>query len=334
MMRVNSTPFFDRSALLEITNNGQTISFNSASDFINFPGGSCKFVVRKDTTTNIYWAMLNDNTNGVEPNQRNVLALYASSDLRNWYHAKTLMEDNQGFTLQQSIELTGFQYPDWQFDGDDIIYLSRTAYGDGVPRAHDSNYITFGRVEDYTDYTPEVLLSTLSANYNYFEGKMETTGVKLRWKSKDTKDGKFNIYRSVGDHAYQLIYTVSSNNKNEYEFTDISPAQGLNYYKLFKIDSNGKSEEYDKVIAMDFGSYKQKLMVARDINSQYIDLFIHADKPQQTEIIISDVSGVHVHGQVVPLSQGNNTIRVPINLKNKIYVASITVSGKICSTKF
>src|SRR5690606_381788 len=136
------------------------------------------------------------------------------------------------------------------------------------------------------------------------------------------------------NHAYQLIYTVSSNNKNEYEFTDISPAQGLNYYRLFKIDSNGKSEEYDKVIAMDFGSYKQKLMVARDINSQYIDLFIHADKPQQTEIIISDVSGVHVHGQVVPLSQGNNTIRVPINLKNKIYVASITVSSKICSTKF
>uniref|UniRef100_UPI003342237A sialidase family protein n=1 Tax=Pseudopedobacter sp. TaxID=1936787 RepID=UPI003342237A len=103
MMRVNSTPFFDRSALLEITNNGQTISFNPSSDFISFPGGSCKFVVRKDTTTNIYWAMLNDNTNGVEPNQRNVLALYASSDLRNWYHAKTLMEDNQGFTLQQSI---------------------------------------------------------------------------------------------------------------------------------------------------------------------------------------------------------------------------------------
>uniref|UniRef100_UPI003342B199 hypothetical protein n=1 Tax=Pseudopedobacter sp. TaxID=1936787 RepID=UPI003342B199 len=135
-------------------------------------------------------------------------------------------------------------------------------------------------------------------------------------------------------HAYQLIYTVNSNHKNEYEFTDISPVQGLNYYKLFKIDSNGKSEEYDKVIAMDFGFNKQELRVGKDVNEQYIDLFIYADKSQQTKIIISDISGIQVHEQLVPLSQGNNTIRLPINLKTKIYVASVTVSGKIYSTKF
>lgn len=167
MLRVNSTPFFDRSALQAVSNNGQTISFNASSDFINFPGGSCKFVVRKDSITNIYWAMLNDNTNGVEPNQRNVLALYASLDLRNWYPAKTLIEDNQGYTSAQSIALTGFQYPDWQFDGNDIIYLSRTAYGDGVPRAHDSNYITFGRVGNYRCYTPEAILEILGVPDNY-----------------------------------------------------------------------------------------------------------------------------------------------------------------------
>ncbi|GEM_PF-373626 len=201
MLRVNSTPFFDRSALAEITNNGQTISFDP-SDFINFPGGSCKFVVRKDMSTNVYWAMLNDNTNGVEPNQRNVLALYASLDLRNWYHAKTLMEDDQGYSSAQSIELTGFQYPDWQFDGDNMIYLSRTAYGDGVPRAHDSNYITFGRVENYRSYTPQTILDILGSLNNY--GKL----FHQDFESGTDKEG----YIGSGPNQFGSIYSTNSSN--------------------------------------------------------------------------------------------------------------------------
>ena len=42
----------------------------------------------------------------------------------------------------------GFQYVDWQFDGDDLIYLVRTAY-DGAHNYHDSNRITFHRLADF-----------------------------------------------------------------------------------------------------------------------------------------------------------------------------------------
>ncbi|MFD1628486.1 sialidase family protein [Pseudopedobacter beijingensis] len=156
ILRVNSTPFYDRAAMVEIVDEGKKVVF-TPDNFIKFPGAQSKFVIRKDDKTGVYWAMVNNNTNGKEANQRNVLSLYASKDLRNWYPAKTLMEDNQGFSEKESIALTGFQYPDWQFDGKNIIYLSRTAYGEGVPRAHDSNRITFGRIEDFRKLTPEDL---------------------------------------------------------------------------------------------------------------------------------------------------------------------------------
>ncbi len=157
ILRVNSTPFYDRAAMVEVTENGEKVVF-TPDNFIKFPGAQSKFVIRKDHQTGIYWAMVNNNTNGKEANQRNVLSLYASKDLRNWYHAKTLIADNQNLPEKESIKLTGFQYPDWQFDGKNIIYLSRTAYGKGVPRAHDSNRITFGRVENFRTLTPENLL--------------------------------------------------------------------------------------------------------------------------------------------------------------------------------
>ena len=45
-----------------------------------------------------------------------------------------------------------FQYVDWQFDGEDLILVSRTAFDDeegGAPRGHDANFLTFFRVEKY-----------------------------------------------------------------------------------------------------------------------------------------------------------------------------------------
>jgi len=154
ILRVNSTPFHSRSAMIKIDDDGAKASF-TPDNFITFPGGQCKFVIRQDPTTKLYWAMLNATPDVAT--QRNILELHVSKNLKNWYFAKTLMADNQGYSKEKSIELTGFQYPDWQFDGDDLIYLSRTAYGQNVPRAHDANRITFGRVEDYKEYTPSVL---------------------------------------------------------------------------------------------------------------------------------------------------------------------------------
>lgn len=157
ILRVNSTPFFDRGAMIKIEDNGKKVSFDAKKDFIKMPGGQSKFVIRKDEKTGVYWAMVNNNTDPTESSQRNILSLYASKNLRDWYPAKTLITDNQKLTPKESIRLTGFQYPDWIFDGLNMIYLSRTAYGEGVPRYHDSNRITFGRVVDFAAYLPEEL---------------------------------------------------------------------------------------------------------------------------------------------------------------------------------
>lgn len=157
ILRVNSTPFYDRAAMIRVHDEGVGVSFDPKNDFINLPGAQSKFQIRFDSVSNLYWMMTNNNTYHKEANPRNVLSLYASNNLRDWFHAKTLMEDDQGFSAQKSVEKTGFQYPDFIIDQNQLLYLSRTAYGEEVPRAHDSNYITFGRVTDFRKYVPEEL---------------------------------------------------------------------------------------------------------------------------------------------------------------------------------
>jgi hypothetical protein len=58
--------------------------------------------------------------------------------------------DNLESDPEKSVRNTGFQYVDWQFDGEDILYLVRTAY-DGAHNFHDSNRITFHRLAQFRE---------------------------------------------------------------------------------------------------------------------------------------------------------------------------------------
>jgi len=85
-------------------------------------------------------------------NARNVLSLSTSPDLRTWTTvAMPLMSDDSALPSWLSELLTGFQYVDWQFDGDDIIAAVRTSYR-GAQTYHNSNRILFQRIVNWREY--------------------------------------------------------------------------------------------------------------------------------------------------------------------------------------
>lgn len=148
ILRFNSTPIWDKAAVIQVHDGGQKITFQPNDGFIDFPGGITKFTIRFDSVSELYLTLSNNNPNTENPSRRSVLSLHASENLTDWQHKMTLLQDDSGLPYNQSIELTGFQYPDWQFDGEDIICLVRTAY-DGAHNFHDSNRITFHRIKNF-----------------------------------------------------------------------------------------------------------------------------------------------------------------------------------------
>ena len=151
ILRFNSRPLVDKAAVVEVHDEGKEVSFEPEQGFINFPGGMTKFSIRFDPQSEFYLSLVNNNTDANYPNQRNILSLYQSVNLREWQHLKTLMVDETGLTHEDSIRLTGFQYVDWQFDGEDIIYAVRTAYR-GAIRYHDSNRILYKVLRNFRQY--------------------------------------------------------------------------------------------------------------------------------------------------------------------------------------
>jgi hypothetical protein len=112
------------------------------------PGGGSKFTIRYDSLTSRYWSIGNKQT---EPAAyRNNLVLASSSDLRSWRVEASVLYD-------ADPHRHAWQYVDWQFDGADIAFLSRTAFDDGLggaQSAHDANYLTFHRINDFRRSRP------------------------------------------------------------------------------------------------------------------------------------------------------------------------------------
>jgi hypothetical protein len=151
ILRVDYPTGGGKAATITICDDGRTSSFDPETGFYDFPGGSTKFTIRFDPVSKHYWSLANwvpqrHRDQGRKPAAtRNTLALIRSADLRNW-------EVRSIVAYHPDVVKHGFQYPDWLFDGDDLVAVSRTAYDDGLGGAnnfHDANYLTFHRIADF-----------------------------------------------------------------------------------------------------------------------------------------------------------------------------------------
>lgn len=149
MLRVD-TKIGGKSAIISVSEDGKTISFDPQKGFINFNGGTTKFTIRFDEQTKRYWTLCNwpssEEMKERHPARiRNTLVLASSIDLKEWELCKTIL-------YHPEMDRHGFQYADWLFENEDIIAVVRTAYDDdfgGANNFHDANFLTFHRIENF-----------------------------------------------------------------------------------------------------------------------------------------------------------------------------------------
>lgn len=156
ILRVNNREE-ETAAIMHVSDDGKKLSFSSETGFISFPGGCKRFVIRYDKESERYWTLTNWIPEEFEGHNiertRNTLALASSENLHDWVINEIVLQDD-------NVEKSGFQYVDWQTEGEDIVFVSRTAFFDGVDYAdnqHNSNFITFHRLRNFRDKTKDIL---------------------------------------------------------------------------------------------------------------------------------------------------------------------------------
>ncbi len=140
----------EKAAVVKVSEDGSSASFDPETGFIDFPGGGKKFSIRHDPLSGHYWSLSNycpnPNEGSLGLEARNTLALVSSRDLRSWEVRSLVLHHDDDSNH-------AFQYVDWLFEEDDVIAVSRTAFDDeqgGAHNYHDANYLTFHRIENFT----------------------------------------------------------------------------------------------------------------------------------------------------------------------------------------
>ena len=115
---------------------------------IRLPGNHSKFMIRQDPRTGLYYTIISRIRGPEHSGDRNLLSLMRSADCERWELVCNLL-DYRGDDPWQ----TGFQYVDFFLEGDDILWLCRTALN-GAHNFHDANYSTFHRLPNFREITP------------------------------------------------------------------------------------------------------------------------------------------------------------------------------------
>jgi hypothetical protein len=171
-MKGVGAPYFSYTVLLrKDPSSNNTLQDATTEDWVALPGAEKKFAASYDSVSGKFYVLSNPVLPAHETNSkwtwqliRNTAAIISSRDLRNW-------DVEQLFLYSKNIDYEGFQYLNFDFDGDDMIVASRTAFDitnePGVnnkpPRGHDSNMITFHKITNFRETTPDFFL-TYSGN--------------------------------------------------------------------------------------------------------------------------------------------------------------------------
>lgn len=141
------TPNHDRAVLLKIDPK-QPEKQLELYQIIDFMGGLTKFSIVYDEISKKYLALINRVIDETKPMSRNVLSLVTSSDGIHWEFIRDVVDCS---VYENAEEKIGMQYPDLLIDGEDLVWVQRTAMNNAT-NFHDSNYITFHKISGFRRY--------------------------------------------------------------------------------------------------------------------------------------------------------------------------------------
>ncbi|HSV09865.1 MAG TPA: T9SS type A sorting domain-containing protein [Hanamia sp.] len=169
----------------------------------------------------------------------------------------------------------------------------------------------------------------LQVNLLNFNGKnVNEKQALLNWTTTgESQNDHFEIERSTKNTDFKTIGIVRGNGTtsktNSYTFTDNSPWNGVNFYRLKQVDINGKCT-YSPIITVNFNLRKLGIFPnpARD------KIYIHNNEKfsygENVKIQMMDFSGKVVYQQIFK-TKGVNiiTLKVPQRIANGMYILTV-----------
>lgn len=178
----------------------------------------------------------------------------------------------------------------------------------------------------------------LPLNLIYFTGVKQADGNKLDWKVTciGSPSVVLTIERSGDGRRFSPIYNLSATAlrcETPFDFKDLNPSTGVNYYRLKMVDIDGRVSYSPIVVIINKGAGIEIVNVYPNPVRDAATLSIASAKQASVEVRVSDLSGRTVLTRKVSLTSGTNNI--PLNLANLsggTYLVTVAAEGEVLKT--
>ncbi|SMD41805.1 Por secretion system C-terminal sorting domain-containing protein [Aquiflexum balticum DSM 16537] len=153
----------------------------------------------------------------------------------------------------------------------------------------------------------------LPVQWIYFHGRTMENRINLEWGTAQEKNNeKFAIQRSKDARSWVDIGQVKGKGDSEspvhYQFSDINPLIGPNYYRLMQVDFDGK-EDFTSVIRVDFISDWEIHLYPNPVREEF---FIQSKDIEKMQVFIIDSKG----SKIFPAQTVINENKVSLNVSD------------------
>jgi hypothetical protein len=191
------------------------------------------------------------------------------------------------------------------------------------------------------DATPIVINSiapsTLPISLSSFTASALANSVNLNWETaQEINNQYFELLRSTDGKSFSAITKVNgalnSTEIRKYSFTDYSAQSGTNYYQLKQVDTDGKFT-ISNTVSANMGLQDESFKVISSSDKD-ITIAISLNKAVKGEIVYTQLDGKVLFKQTYDLSNGYNSINVPVTLNpNQIGIVSFFDGTNLKSIK-
>jgi len=196
--------------------------------------------------------------------------------------------------------------------------------GDGIHPNNLGHRLLFQRVQAKNIFSV-VSGAPLPLTLKNWQARLENNSVKINWSTAyEESNTFFEIQRSSNGRDFQTLYQkTAAGQGSDYSWTDASPLNGKNFYRL-KINE-AFNTSYSRVIPII--NDKTKLITSFYTDASQIHLQLNSTSNQSAILTITGFSGATIKKQNLNLTGSNTSITVPISeLASGEYFVRVTTS--------
>lgn len=183
----------------------------------------------------------------------------------------------------------------------------------GLTAANTNNNFYMSSVEPVGSYLPVELVS--------FSAKVNGDEVNLEWQTlSELNSSQFNVLRSTNGVDFHLVGSMdgqgTTNKAHNYAMTDVSPAKGLNYYRLEQVGTDRKATIIRTIVA-EVSTVTPIKIYPNPINEgDVVSLDLTGLTPNaEKEIQVADLKGNFISSQVITTDESGG-FRGALNLQH------------------